>query len=131
MAKKKSGPDLAARFAKLSEDVKTEAEKALFEIGIKVRDAARRLAPVKTDKLRSSYAVRMRYRGQNPAAVIGSLVPYAVYVEFAKDINGHAYGKNLREPARVLYRSLDENEDAIVQMISDAVGRGLGGVGGA
>ena len=86
---------------------------------------------MKTDKLRSSYAVRMRYRGQNPAAVIGSLVPYAVYVEFAKDIKGHAYGKNLREPARVLYRSLDENEDAIVQMISDAVGRGLGGVGGA
>lgn len=129
--KKKSGPDLAARFAKISEEVTTEAEKALFEIGVKVKDAAARNAPVKTGKLKAGYAVRMRYRGKNPVAVVGTLVPYATYIEFAKDIGGHRYGKNLPEPARVLYKALDDNVAEINQMVADAIGRGLGGVEGA
>ena len=36
--KKRSGPDLAARFAKIGDAVETEAEKALFEIGVKVKE---------------------------------------------------------------------------------------------
>lgn len=48
MAKKKSGPDLATRFAKIGEAIETEAEKALFEIGVKVKEAAARNAPVKS-----------------------------------------------------------------------------------
>ena len=71
--KKRSGPDLAARFAKISEEITTESEKALFAIGTKVKEAAQRLAPVKTGKLASGYAVRMRYRGTQPvAAPIGA-----------------------------------------------------------
>ena len=129
--KKKSGPDLAARFAKISEAITTEPEKALFEIGVKVKDAAARNAPKKTGKLAAGYAVRMRYRGKNPVAVVGTLVPYATYVEFAKDIGGHRFGKDLQEPARVLYKALDDNVEEINQMVADAIGRGLGGVEGA
>ena len=129
--KKKSGPDLAARFAKISEAVTTEAEKALFEIGVKVKDHAARIAPKKTGRLAAGYAVRMRYRGKKPVAVVGTLVPYATYVEFAKDIGGKPYGKDLREPARVLYAALDDNYNEITQMVADAVGRGLGAVEGA
>ncbi len=131
MSKKKSGPDLAARFAKLSEAIETEAEKALFDIGVKVKDAAARNAPKKTGKLASGYAVRMRHRGTKPVAVVGTLVPYATYVEFAKDIGGHEYGKNLPAPARVLYKALDDNTNEIERMVADAIGRGLGSVGGA
>ena len=129
--KKKSGPDLAARFAKISEAITTEAEKALFEIGVKVKDHAARIAPKKTGRLAAGYAVRMRYRGKKPVAVVGTLVPYATYVEFAKDIGGKPYGKDLREPARVLYAALDDNYNEITQMVADAVGRGLGAVEGA
>ena len=129
--KKKSGPDLAARFAKLGESITTEAEKALFEIGVKVKDHAARIAPKKTGKLAAGYAVRMRYRGKKPVAVVGTLVPYATYVEFAKDIGGKPYGKNLREPGRVLYAALDDNYNEITQMVADAIGKGLGAVEGA
>ena len=129
--KKKSGADLAARFAKMSEAITTEAEKALFDIGVKVKDRAARIAPKKTGKLAAGYAVRIRYRGKKPVAVVGTIVPYATYVEFAKDIGGKPYGKDLREPARVLYAALDDNYNEITQMIADAVGRGLGAVEGA
>ena len=129
--KKKSGPDLAARFAKLGESITTEAEKALFEIGVKVKDHAARIAPKKTGRLAAGYAVRMRYRGKKPVAVVGTLVPYATYVEFAKDIGGKPYGKDLREPARVLYAALDDNYSEITQMVADAIGKGLGAVDGA
>ena len=129
--KKKSGPDLAARFAKLGESITTEAEKALFEIGVKLKDHAARIAPKKTGKLAAGYAVRMRYRGKKPVAVVGTLVPYATYVEFAKDIGGHPFGKDLPEPARVLYRALDDNYSEITQMVADAIGKGLGAVEGA
>ena len=129
--KKKSGPDLAARFAKLGESITTEAEKALFEIGVKVKDHAARIAPKKTGRLAAGYAVRMRYRGKKPVAVVGTLVPYATYVEFAKDIGGKPYGKDLREPARVLYAALDDNYNEITQMVADAIGKGLGAVEGA
>ena len=44
--KKRSGADLAARFAKISEEITTESEKALFDIGGKVKQAAQHLAPV-------------------------------------------------------------------------------------
>ena len=131
MAKKKSGTDLAARFAKLGESITTEAEKALFEIGVKVKDHAARIAPKKTGRLAAGYAVRMRYRGKKPVAVVGTLVPYATYVEFAKDIGGKPYGKDLREPARVLYAALDDNYNEITQMVADAIGKGLGAVEGA
>lgn len=131
MAKKRSGPGLAARFAKIGEAVETEAEKALFDIGVKVKDAAARNAPKKTGKLAAGYAVRMRHRGTKPVAVVGTLVPYATYVEFAKDIGGHVYGKNLPEPARVLYKALDDNTKEIEQMVADAIGRGLGATEGA
>lgn len=130
MAKKRSGSDMAARFAKLSESVETEAEKALFAIATDVRDAAVRLAPTKSGKLKSSYAVRMRYRGTVPVAVIGTLVEYATFVEFAKTVKGKPYGKKLAEPARVVYRALDENYAEIEQKIADAIGRGLGAVEG-
>ena len=130
MAKRKSGDDFAARFAKLSVSIETEAEKALFEIGMKVKNAAERLAPRgKSGKLAAGYAVRMRHRGTTPTAVVGTLVPYAGYVEFAKNIKGHPYGANLAPPARVLYKALDENADEIEKDIADAVARGLG-VGG-
>lgn len=131
MAKKRSGPDLAARFAKIGEAIETEAEKALFDIGVKVKDAAARNAPKKTGKLAAGYAVRMRHRGTKPVAVVGTLVPYATYVEFAKDIGGKPYGKNLPEPARVLYKALDDNTKEIEQMVADAIGRGLGAIEGA
>ena len=131
MAKVRSGPDLAARFAKLSEEITTEAEKALFEIGTMIKNDAAALAPVKSGKLKAGYAVRMRHRGNNPVAIVGTLVPYATYVEFAKEINGHPYGKKLRDPARVLYEALDENRDKVEQMIADAIAKGLGGVQGA
>ena len=129
--KKKSGPDLAARFAKISEAVTTEAEKALFEIGVKVKDHAARIAPKKTGKLAAGYAVRMRYRGKKPVAVVGTLVPYATYVEFAKDIGGKRYGKKLRSPARVLYKALDDNVDELERLIASAVAKVLNGVEGA
>lgn len=131
MAKKRSGPDLAARFAKIGEAIETEAEKELFEIGVKVKDAAARNAPKKTGKLAAGYAIRMRHRGTKPVAVVGTLVPYATYVEFAKDIGGNPYGKNLPEPARVLYKALDDNVKEIEQMVADAIGRGLGAIEGA
>jgi len=129
--KKKSGPDLAARFAKIGDAIETEAEKALFEIGVKVKEAAARNAPVKSGKLKSGYAVRMRHRGTTPVAVVGTLVKHATYVEFAKDINGHAYGKNLGDTPRVLYKALDDNRGEILEMIAAAVGKGLGAVEGA
>lgn len=131
MAKKKSGTDFAARFAKLSESITTEAEKALFEIGVMVKDDAQALAPVgKTGDLKAGYAVRMRYRGTQPAAVVGTLVPYAHYVEFAKTIKGKPYGKELRKPGRVIYAALDANRDKITKMIADAVAKGLNAAGG-
>ena len=129
--KKKSGPDLAARFAKIGDAIETEAEKALFEIGLKVKEAAARNAPVKSGQLKSGYAVRMRHRGTTPVAVVGTLVKHATYVEFAKDISGHEYGKNLGDTPRVLYKALDDNRDDIVQMIAAAVAKGLGAVEGA
>lgn len=134
MAKKRSGPDLAARFAKCSEVVETAAEKALYEIALKVRDAASKIVSSSQEKrsgagnLAGSYAVRMRYRGTMPVAVVGTLVKYATYYEFAKSIHGHRYGKELRPPGRALYAALDENKADIEQMIADAVGKGLGAV---
>lgn len=128
MAKKKrSGPDLAARFAKLGEAVESAAEKALFEMGVLVKDEAARLAPVASGKLKSGYAVKMRHRGKTPVAVVGTLVKHATYVEFAKDINGHPYGKKLGDTPRVLYKALDEKTPELVEKIADAVARGLEG----
>lgn len=127
---KKSRNDLAARFAKLSEAVETEAEKALFEIAVKVKDHAVRIAPKKTGKLAAGYAVRMRHRDKTPVAVVGTLVPYATYIEFAKDVRGKPFGKNLPEPARVLYKALDENVNDITEQIAAAIGRGLGAIEG-
>ena len=129
--KKRSGADLAARFAKISEEITTESEKALFDIGSKVKQAAQQLAPVRSGKLAAGYAVRMRHRGAQPVAVVGTLVPYATYVEFAKDIGGKRYGRKLREPARVLYKALDENVDEINQMVAEAIAKALNGVEGA
>ena len=131
MKKKRSGPDLAARFVKIGEAIETEAEKALFESGVKVRDAAARNAPVKSGELKSGYAVRMRHRGKTPVAVVGTLVKHATYVEFAKDISGHEYGKNLGDTPRVLYKALDDNRGEILEMIAAAVAKGLGAVEGA
>ena len=128
MAKKKrSGPDLAARFAKLGEAVESAAEKALFEMGVLVKDEAARLAPVASGKLKSGYAVKMRHRGKTPVAVVGTLVKHATYIEFAKDINGHRYGKKLGDTPRVLYKALDEKAPELVEKIADAVARGLEG----
>ena len=129
--KKRSGADLAARFAKISEEITTESEKALFDIGGKVKQAAQQLAPVHSGKLAAGYAVRMRHRGTQPVAVVGTLVPYATYVEFAKDIGGKRYGKKLRPPARVLYKALDDNVDELERLIASAVAKVLTGVEGA
>ena len=129
--KKRSGADLAARFAKISEEITTESEKALFDIGSKVKQAAQQLAPVRSGKLAAGYAVRMRHRGTQPVAVVGTLVPYATYVEFAKDIGGKRYGKELRPPARVLYKALDDNVDELERLIASAVAKVLNGVEGA
>ena len=129
--KKRSGTDLAARFAKISEEITTESEKALFDIGGKVKQAAQQLAPVHSGKLAAGYAVRMRHRGAQPVAVVGTLVPYATYVEFAKDIGGKRYGKKLRSPARVLYKALDDNVDELERLIASAVAKALNGVEGA
>ena len=129
--KKRSGADLAARFAKISEEITTESEKALFDIGGKVKQAAQQLAPVHSGKLAAGYAVRMRHRGTQPVAVVGTLVPYATYVEFAKDIGGKRYGKKLRSPARVLYKALDDNVDELERLIASAVAKVLNGVEGA
>ena len=129
--KKRSGADLAARFAKISEEITTESEKALFDIGSKVKQAAQQLAPVRSGKLAAGYAVRMRHRGTQPVAVVGTLVPYATYVEFAKDIGGKRYGKKLRPPARVLYKALDDNVDELERLIASAVAKVLNGVEGA
>lgn len=127
MAKKKSGADLAARFAKLSESITTEAEKALFDIAVIVRDDAKRRAPVKTGTLRDSIAIRMRYAGTEPRAVIGTVVPYATFVEFAKTRNGKPWGTKLPEPARVLYAAMDANQKIVNEMIAAAVARGIKG----
>lgn len=127
MAKKRSGPDLAARFAKLGEAVESEAEKALFEMGVMVKDEAASLAPVAKGTLKAGYSVRMRHRGKTPVAVVGTLVKHATYVEFAKDINGHPYGKNLGDTPRVLYKALDEKTPELLEKIAEAVARGLEG----
>lgn len=130
MAKKKSGPDLAARFAKIGDAIVTEGEKKIVEIGGKVRDAAARNADRgASGKLAAGYAVKLRHRGVIPVAVVGTLVPYATYFEFAKEINGHAYAPETPTP-RALYKALDDNVKEIEQMIADAVGRGLGAVSG-
>ena len=128
--KRKSGADLAARFAKIGEAVETEAEKALFEIGVKVKDAANANSP-QGKRLKGSWAVRLRYAGTRPVVRVGTLVKEAVFVEHAKKIDGHAYGKNLRQPGRVVYKALDDNTNEIERMVADAIGRGLGSVGGA
>ena len=128
MAKKKrSGPDLAARFAKLGEAIESEAEKELFEMGVLVKDEAASIAPVDEGELKSGYAVKMRRRGKTPVAVVGTLVKHATYIEFAKDINGHPYGKKLGDTPRVLYKALDEKTPELVEKIADAVARGLEG----
>ena len=128
MAKKKrSGSDLAARFAKLGQAVESAAEKALFEMGVLVKDEAARIAPVAKGELKSGYAVKMRHRGETPVAVVGTLVKHATYVEFAKDINGHPYGKKLGDTPRVLYKALDEKTPELIEKIADAVARGLEG----
>ena len=92
MAKKQ--PDLAARFARISEVVETEAEKALFDIGVKLKEAAVGLAPVKSGKLKSSYGVRMRYKGRNPVVQVGTVVNYGKYIDRANEIDGTRSAKN-------------------------------------
>ena len=128
--KTRSGPDIAARFAFESEAISNEAEKAIFDCGVLVKAGAQELAPVHTGRLKTSYGVKLRRRGENPSAVIGTAVPYATYVEFARVIRGYPYGKNLRDPARVLYRALDNSEEEIVRRIDAAVGRALEKVAG-
>ena len=128
--KKRSGPDIAARFAFEADVIANEAERAIFDCGVLVKSGAQKLAPVHTGRLKQSYSVKLRRRGNNPSSVVGTVVPYATYVEFARVINGYPYGKNLREPARVLYRALDNNEEEIVRRIDAAVGRALEKVAG-
>ena len=128
--KKRSGPDLAARFAKIGEAIETEAEKELFDIGVIVRDGAVANAHEDSGELRSGYKVKMRRRGQTPVAVVGTSVKHATYFEFAKDVAGHPYLPGVETP-RALYKSLDDNTADIVQKIANAVGRGLGRVEGA
>ena len=130
--KKKSGKDLAARFAAIGDAIETEAEKELFQIGVLVKDAASANANQgETGNLKSGYSVRMRHRDDGtPIAVVGTLVPYATYIEFAKDIGGHPYLPDAETP-RALYKARDEKTDDIVERIAAAVGRGLGAVEGA
>ena len=135
MAKKRSGPDLATRFAKIGEVIETAAEWELIKIGTKVRDEASKNAssnPKSSGDLGNSYGVRLRHRGTTPVAVIGTTSPYGTIYEFAKDVSGHAYGKNTKhEPGRALYAAMDDNMKDIEKMIADAIGKGLGAIEGA
>lgn len=129
--KKKSGKDLAARFAAIGDAIETDGEKELFQIAVLVKDAASANAHKgKTGQLKAGYAVRMRHRGNVPVAVVGTLVPYATYFEFAKDIGGSPYLPDVETP-RALYKALDDNTTDIVERIAAAIGRGLGAVEGA
>lgn len=128
--KKRSGPDLAARFEKIRSSIETETEKELFDIGVIVRDGAAANAHEDSGELKSGYKVKMRHRGQTPVAVVGTSVKHATYFEFAKDVAGHPYLPGVETP-RALYKSLDDNASDLVRKIADAVGRGLGRVEGA
>jgi hypothetical protein len=144
MAKYRSGPDLAARWARINEEVVTAATQSLFDAGVLVRDDAEKLTTVepmtksgrprkghKPGQLKHSYGVKLRHRENDPVVVIGTPVKSATYYMFAKDINGNEYGKDLDPPARALYKALDQNVDNILQLIAGGVAKGLDKVGGA
>lgn len=129
--KKKSGKDLSARWAEIEGEIVTGAVQGLFDAGVLVKDTASSIAPKNSGAMAGSYGVKIRHRGKNPSAVIGTSKKYAVYPEFAEDINGHRYGKQLGKPARGLYKALDLKQDEILQLVADSVGHGLDKVGGA
>lgn len=125
MAKKKhSGTDLAARFNKLTEEIKTESEKELVSIADIVKNEAKALAPKNTGALSASIATRLKYNDNSPAAVIGTIAPYATYVEFAEDINGHPYMPDVETP-RFLYKALGKKRAEIRDKIVDAINKGI------
>ena len=118
--------NFAAEFEKIVSEIVDEATKELFEIGLTVASRANSLAPVDKGKLKGSFKPKLRHRGVDPVVIVGTSVPHAPYVEFAKKIRGKPYGKNLGPPARVLHKALDQVD--VVKLIAGAVERGLGRV---
>jgi len=122
--KKKSGADLRARFEKLSEIITTEAEKSLAGIAVIVQQEAKSLAPKHTGTLAESIGIRIRYDGTTPRAVIGTNVKYATYIEFARDIKGHAFMPDV-PTARFLNKAMDNKREAVIEAVKMAIQKGV------
>lgn len=67
------------------EDLELRTEADLYRLGIKTQNAARRLCPVDTGRLRASIQAVRGKDAKGPYVDVGTNVEYAIPVEFGTD----------------------------------------------
>ena len=115
--------DVLRNFDKTIKTMKTEAEKAVYEVGADLLKESNKLTPHNTGRLRDSGKVKIHKKGNNPIATVSygdARVTYAAAV--------HEINKNYKEPGtgwKYLERPLKSNEKKYLNYLRKKIGRGL------
>lgn len=100
----------------ISSAMRVEAAKEINETAREIRELARQLVPVNTGKLQKSIRVIKRAHRGRLSAKIGSVRPYARFVEFGtKDAQANPY----------LYPAAEVKSPTFRKRMTDAAKRGL------
>lgn len=106
-------------FRKFSESATTNAERVLVQGSLKIEADAKKNAPVKTGRLRSSITHRLRHDENNNAVVdIGTNVFYAIFKEFG------TFGPNetiRMAPTPFLIPAYEANKEKILRAVEKAI----------
>lgn len=106
------GRRLARQFKAAGLNLQSDFEKALYKEALEVQRSAKKKAPVDSGKLRASIAIRREGQLNTPVFYVGTLVPYAIFVE---------YGTRKQAAQPYLRPALNERRQQILQTLRDNV----------
>jgi len=100
--------ELAAQMRKLDRTMYERVHRRLYEIGVKMRNLAKQLAPVRTGRLRDSIFSRV----QGWELKFGAKAPYAEFQEF---------GTRYIQPRLFLTHAVDQYDSELELLLATAV----------
>ena len=107
----------ADAFRRAGEAIDEELATAFEAAALLVEGAAKKLAPVRTGRLRASITHRLQREALDIYAEVGTNVEYATYVE---------EGTTRNKPHPFLAPALDANRNAITDLITNAIRKAAG-----